>query len=379
MAGIVFKRIRRRPWLSLTGLVLACALCFALCFLVRYRDGQQQELETMRDSFSVQGIITNARGTKADHLRLHKRYMEYVQDEEKGIGAYIQDLCLTKELYLDWEPWKGLAIGVNSPRAAKALDPEQGGEYYSTEADFFESCENWCLVPRSLWETYGGRRVSMQMDNPYKKTHNSMSDLYTEKSFDLTVVGWYKGEESILYLPFRAALELGRSLTDTVSVDSVSFRLKDNAQVDLIREISAKTFVQPDPSRIDPNPGLSILDRQYKAALAEMEQNVAQTERLLPLSAALSLAVGFFMGFLSVRGETRNYALMRTLGLGKGRLACQALLEQLLLPALGALLVGLIMQQALPAFVYFACHALGCMLAVIKPALAKPTKLLRDS
>ena len=219
----------------------------------------------------------------------------------------------------------------------------------------------------------------MQMDNPYKKTHDIMSDLYTEKSFDLTVVGWYKGEESIRYLPFRAALELGRSLTDTVSVDSVSFRLKDNAQVDLIREISAKTFVQPDPSRIDPNPGLSILDRQYKAAIAEMEQNVAQTERLLPLSAALSLAVGFFMGFLSVRGETRNYALMRTLGLGKGRLACQALLEQLLLPALGALLVGLIMKQALPALVYFACHSLGCLLAVIKPALAKPTRLLRDS
>lgn len=51
--------------------------------------------------------------------------------------------------------------------------------------------------------------------------------------------------------------------------------------------------------------------------------------------------------------------------------------EQVLLPALSALAVGILTRQPLTALLYFACHLIGCFLAVLRPALATPTKLLR--
>ncbi|MBQ4424206.1 MAG: hypothetical protein II882_00505 [Lachnospiraceae bacterium] len=376
------KRILRCPALSLAGLAFACALCFVLCFLSGYRDSQERRLAEMRDSYEIRGVITDARGGRDDHLRLHKRYLEFIEDEDNGLGAYIKDVRMTKELTLTWdipeEKAKGLAIGVNSPRAAKVLDPAWNGAYFCTENDFFESREYWCLIPEAYYADYAGKTIPVTLDNPYRKTEGtgSVNDSL-RMDFELTVVGWVRGAGENIYIPFDTAQELGRRITDTISVDSISFLLKDNSQADLVREKGMEQFVTPDPSEMSFKPGLTIEDRQYLAAMTELQQNVQQTERLIPVSVFLSLAVGFLMGFLAVRGETKTYALMRTLGMGPVRLAGTVLLEQLLLPALGSLAVGLLTKQLQPALLYFGCHCIGCLLAVLRPALAAPTKLLR--
>ena len=377
MISTVFKRMLRRSWLSLAGLILAAALCFVLCFLVRYRNAQAAQLEEIRTSYVVRGVVTDARGTKSNNLCLNRMWLEFIQDEEKGLGSYITDVRLIKNLESQSELGTALAVGVSSPQTDRRLDAALDGGYYSEREDFFETKDFCCLVPEFVYEQYAGQQLACVLTNPYTSAGLGSVGDNNGTEFKLDVVGWYKGDGEDIILPFPAAQRLGGRLTNTVSVDAISFALKDNSQADLVREIAAKEFIQPDPSSLSFRPALTVQDRQYRAALTEMEQNVRRTERLLPVSAFLSLAVGFFLGFLSVRGETRTYALMRTLGIGAGRLTGMVLLEQLLLPAAGALAVGLIMGQPLPALVYFACHAVGCLLAVLRPALAAPTKLLR--
>ena len=48
MDGMVFKRLRRRPWLSLVGLFTCGALCLLLCLLTAYRDRQIAQLAEVR-------------------------------------------------------------------------------------------------------------------------------------------------------------------------------------------------------------------------------------------------------------------------------------------------------------------------------------------
>ena len=129
MINYVFKRIIRRPFLSLAGLILAGALCFVLCFLVSYRNRQQADLQAMQKSYLVRGVITDARGTKANHMHLHRRFLQFVQDEENGLGAYIENLCLIKNLECDSALGKGYAVGISMPRADKRMLEAQGGGF----------------------------------------------------------------------------------------------------------------------------------------------------------------------------------------------------------------------------------------------------------
>ena len=377
MINYVFKRIIRRPFLSLAGLVLAGALCFALCFLVSYRDRQEADLKAMQKSYLVRGVITDARGTKANHMRLHRRFLQFVQDEEKGLGSYIENLCLIKNLECDSALGKGYAVGISEPRADKRMLEEQGGGYYIEKEDFFESKDFCCLVPETAYEEYKDKSIACAMVNPYTSAGIGTGDRPNNWTFNLEVVGWYKGGGMDVILSFPTVQRLAGRLTSTESVDAISFDLKDSSQADLVREVAAKEFVTPDPSSTSFRPAITVQDKQYRIAITEMEQNIARTQRLVPVCLFMSLAAGFLMGFLSVRGETKTYALMRTVGMGKGKLVLSVLAEQLLLPLAACLAVGFIMGLPLVALLYFMCYTVGCLAAVIRPALSTPTKLLR--
>ena len=377
MLNYVFKRILRRPFLSLAGLVLAGALCFVLCFLVNYRDQQEADLKAMQKSYLVRGVITDARGTKANHMRLHKRFLGFIQDEEHGLGSYIENLCLVKNLECTSVLGKGYAVGISMPRADKRMLEEQGGGFYTDKENFFENEDFCCLVPETAYEEFKGGTIACSLVNPYTSAGLGTGADPNNWIFDLEVVGWYKGGGQDVIMSFPTVQRLAVRLTSTVSVDAISFDLKDSSQADLVREIASREYVTPDPSSTDFRPALTVQDKQYRIAITEMEQSIARTERLVPISLFISLAAGFLMGFLSVRGETKTYALMRTVGMGKGKLVLSVLLEQLLLPLAACLAVGFIMNLPLIALLYFACYAVGCLVAVIRPALSAPTKLLR--
>ena len=52
-------------------------------------------------------------------------------------------------------------------------------------------------------------------------------------------------------------------------------------------------------------------------------------------------------------------------------------LATLLINAISCFFMGLIMGLPLVALLYFMCYTVGCLAAVIRPALSTPTKLLR--
>lgn len=372
MDGMLLKRMFRRPWLSLAGFLVGSALCLLLCLLVAHRDRQEAHLEDVRNSYEIRAVVSDVRGTKTDRLFLSHRYTDFLRDEENGLGAYIRDLNLTKSFDLGSPLGTGKAIGVTGERCASVLDPKAGGAWYAATERFFESSERICLVSEVYYETYAGQELMLKLKDAY-----AIGDGTGE--FPFKVVGWYKGEGANIYMPYLTSQGIAAHLSEAPSTDAASFIVKDNSRIEEMLKVAERMFRQVDPSAAQGIEfALTVHDRQYKATVASMEQNIRRTMYLFPLIALMGLCVGFLLGVLGTRKETRTYALMRSLGVSKGKLFCSVLIEQLLMPLLAAGIVALILKQPLPALIFVSCHFVGCVFAVLRPVNGSPTKLFRE-
>ena len=372
MDGTLLKRLLRKPWLSLTGFLISGALCLLLCLLVVHMDRQKTHLEEIRGNYEIRVVVSDLRGTKTDRLFMSRRYTDFLKDEENGLGAYIRDLLLTKSFDLHATFGVGNAIGVSSELCASTLNPKAGGAWYAAVENFFECSERICLVSEVNYEKYAGQELMVNLKDSYALENGS-------GDFPFTVVGWYKGEGSDIYIPYPTSQDIAGHLAEAPSTDSASFTVKDNTKIDEMLAAAAGIFEQVDPSSTQTGSyALNVHDRQYKATIATMEQNIRRTAYLFPLLALMGLSVGFLLGVLGTRRETRTYALMRTLGVSGFGLFCSVLIEQMLMPVLAALLVGLVLMRPLPALIFIICYLVGCIFAVIRPVTGSPTKLFRE-
>lgn len=374
MDGYALKRLIRRPWLSVLGFIVSGALCTLLCLLTSYRDGQQKHLEEVRDSYEILCVITDVRGTKSDNLTMHARYTDFIQDEKEGLASFIDDLRMTKNFTYSSKLGTGSMIGVTNERCAQILDPRYGGVYMIDAEDFFGSNERICLVPEEMYAAYANQEISFTVSDPYGTYTGIGTDLYP-----FTVAGWYRGSGTEIYIPYETSQRMAAHLANSPSSDSVAFTLKDNDQIEEMLSVAHKLFQDSNPAAVYSGYAVTVRDKQFKATIAAIEQNIRRTEYLLPLIGILGLGAGFLLGFLAARGETKVYALMRTLGMDGQSLFITVLFEQLILPLLACIIVAVILRSPVSALAFFGCHLIGTVLALIRPVTAPPTRLLRAS
>ena len=371
MFSYVIKRIIRRPWLSLVGFIMAGVFCFILCYLVGYREDLQSKLDEVRDSYEILCVVTDSRGVHSEKLSLNHRFADFVMDEENGLGRYVKKANMTIEFKISYQLGTGTMIGINGREASEKLNPAMGGYCDYVVEDFFGSTEYICLVSEENYDTLSGQNIKVKVSVPSDGPQDEIIE------FTYLVVGQYRGQGTDLYVPYGTASKLSGS-GGAARTDSLSFVLADNTKAEEMMEKAMEVFTTVDPASYSSRPALTVQDRQYKASITEMEQNIRRTDYLLPVSAILSLAAGFLIGFLAARGETRTYALMRTLGVSGAGLMAMAIAEQVLLPAVSVLTVGLILGRVGTAFIYFLCHLIGCALAMLRPASSAPTRLLYE-
>ena len=383
MDPYLLKRLWRRPWLSLCSLILSGVLCFLLCFMSGYQQEQQDKLLETQESFEVLCVVSNVRGTQTTGLRLWSWAEYFVTSEEFELHKHVKDLRMTKEFEITCMELGLLDVlltGVTNERCVDDLNPAMGGSVTFFEDDFYESEELMLLVSEELYATLGEEKtVTLSVTdlaiNPEMETDGGVG------TADFRIVGYYAGKGSNLYMPFPAAQALSVEISQKTHVDSIAFLAADNRKLEELSEAASLKFKTVDPYGLDtqgPSAALTIHDEQYRATVAVLEQNIERTAYLLPVILLLSLGMGFLISFLATRGESRTYALMRTLGMTKGRLFASILREQILLTILAALAAALFTGKYLPALSYLLCHGIGCCIAVIRSVRVSPTAILRE-
>ena len=97
MDPYLFKRLWRRPWLSLCSLILSGVLCLLMCFLTGYRQEQEDKLRETQESFEILCVVSNVTGTQTSGLRLWSWAEYFVTSDEYDLHNYVKDLRMTKE------------------------------------------------------------------------------------------------------------------------------------------------------------------------------------------------------------------------------------------------------------------------------------------
>ena len=388
MDPYIFKRLWRRPWLSLCSLILSVTLCFLMGYLANYREGQQTELEQIKAQYDVLCIVTDRRGTHSDSLRMNDTVAQLITDtSETGLAQYVRDLCITKEFFYT-SPVMGVTddifnpmlIGVSDPRCNPSLDPKQDGEVTYFVEDFYKQSDYICLISEDKYRSLDADTVKMFVEDPF--IDPDLYSFFGSGAMEMTIGGYYSGTGDTVFISFEASQRLCDEISRGLrSSDSLFFFAADNEKLAEIYEVGGKVFGTVDPNTNDKmflQIALTIHDKQYRATVAALEQNIQRTTYLLPLMLLVSLSVGFLVSFLSTRGENRTYALMRSLGMTRGRLFGSILREQLLLTFLAAGVTMLIMAQIFPVACYILCHSVGCCLAIIRSIRISPTAILRE-
>ncbi len=379
MDEYTFKRLLRRPWLSLLSLVISAAICSTLCYLAGYLSREKARMEEIRSAYAVLCVVSDTRGTKTDDLGMTHFFTDFLLDEEEGLGDYLKEPRLTKLFQYSLGKQSGTLLGVSRPECDPALAEAKGDQSFVPE-DFYGRKDYVCLLPKDLYEQYAGQTVVLELTDPKGATaqYPPGNGIGTK---EFTVVGWHSGQSDVIYIPYPSSQVLAETLSGFVTTDSAAFLLKDNSRIDDLFRDAGEWFSPVQPGEYAPQGsrfGLIVRNEQYKATMAALEQNVRRLEYLLPLIAVLSLAAGFLVGFLATRSEARVYALMRTVGVTRGRLMVSTLLEQLVLPFLAALIVGLALRAPLPAAVFLGCHAVGCAIAIFRAVRVSPAAILRE-
>lgn len=387
MDPYVLKRLWRRPWLSLCSFVLAALLCFLLGYLSEYRQNQQTRLQEVKENFEILCVATNLSGSNSTNLKIEPKVIDFVNDGENGLASHIREVQMTKRFEyaaptVTFEYFGGemSVTGITSPRCAQVMDPGQGGHVTWLSDGFYESSENICVVSQMTYDTLGDTVLPLYLTDPVSwKTWRDPESGRPGVEFE--IVGYYTGGGADIYIPFGTSQRLSEEMCGTGGCDTIAFLAADNEGIEELQKAASPVFRSVNPligNTNASNLALTIYDEQYRATVAALEQNIQRTALLLPLILLVSLGVGFLVSVLATRSERRTYALMRTLGMTRGRLFASVLREQLLLAVLAAAGFALLAGKPLPALVYLACHTIGCCMAVIRSVRVPPTAILRE-
>ena len=323
MDPYLFKRLWRRPWLSLCSLILSCVLCLLMGLLSGYRQELENRLAETKMEYDILCIATNRHGVASTGLKMGEEILNFVFDEsEEGLMQFAREVRVTKEFrYSCFQAGlvaqgDQLLIGVNDERCDPKLDPELGGCVNYMTGDFYTSDTYQCIVSEELLEQLGANHILLDVVDPF--ISSNLLKYVGSGSVNLTIVGTYEGSGNRIFISFETARRLAREISKRESFDSLCFFTADNENYDEIYSIAKRYF-----SKVDPNAGsklahksaLTIHDGQYRATVTALEQNIARTGNLLPIVLLLGLGVGFLISFLFTRSERKTYALMRTLGM----------------------------------------------------------------
>lgn len=353
--------------------IVAGVMCFFLCYLANYRTQQERELDDMLNNYEILCVVTDRKGTKSDNLKLPKRYTDFIADKETGLGAFTDDIRCTKEFDATCEDNKWKLVGISNEHCDDYTDTSIGGGIVTDVEDFYASEENIVVLSQKDYERYKDEEIVLDVVDPYGRYVGSGVG-----SIIVKVAGYHLGKDDKVFMPFASASYFGAKITGAYSTDIAAFVLNDNSKVQEVYEAAKKMLPKVDPDSYEPGFSLTVQDQVYRATVKKLQQDIKRTGYLLTMISGLGFCAGFLVGFLGTKGETRNYALMRTMGLPGGKLFWTVMFEQQVLSFIACAIVAIITKRPLTAGAFFICHALGTLFAVLKPVFARPTKLLRD-
>ncbi len=253
-----------------------------------------------------------------------------------------------------------------------------------------------CLMPRSVMERFGlelgdSRQICFQYLVDSDKYESGRDVLivgsFTQSGEDANIYApltlwcdqsWITGEEDLLpygqrvELKFYDGTDRDQYFYFNTRFSTCVFTLSEASRLEEFRDyLSEKSFTRVDALRSNRTTVL-LYDRSFVETVGGLGRYISFSELLFPVLFALVAVLGFIISWLMVNSRRMEFAILRGLGAGRGRVFLSFFLEQAILCIAGSILGcaalwistgGLAWLAAVGVFAL--CYLLGTALSVL--------------
>lgn len=329
LAGVTIVALFRRWAASLLLIAVAAAGAFSAMVLQNLTVRQEIALSNTIANTTISCTVTSANGTDSGNLQMLSAFVEMLEGLRRERGCYLDDYVKNvraKSERILKQPEGAALRRILSIDSDPALSPVEGAtvvffDGWTEEA--LRGREQVCLISGEMLTQNGYVVISVDGDDRVR----------------LKVIGTVNnGPDNVIYCPYFMPWEDGISVM--VITDSCSFDIRDNRNLEESKGYIYEWFVEPKlTNQIDGlTYGVLVHDEMYEKNIGEIQANLSMLRLLLPILIILCGCIGFFASFLATRGRTKEFAIMRCIGMGKSWVFWLVMAELLVLALLGCVL-----------------------------------------
>lgn len=429
MKGLnLYLSMMRRRWLgnSLIALLIAVTSVFMLLYPGLIADSEE-ELEAAYKSIEVSGWLVNASGYDDPQIPLDiydaivdsgflKEYYAYSYCPVMPVDVAIREQCNADPTFVDysyekqceqitgpllkkleWGSYSTINMyGVNDLYADSLLSrlSESITWLDGYDADALRGEEMVCIVPEDSGVALGDE-VQMILRRLWPEgTYKSGDKARVVAAFK--VIGTHTltsgiqygsiyGSNYYAYCPLaamRRALEGDKTFNFTVR--NLSFTIGQCDRIDEFKQLLVDLQLNVNTTGVR----AAVDDRIMIGTVSPIQKNIALLKGLHVFLYALVVLMGFLLCFLTARGRKQEYAVMRLLGESRAAVTMKAIVEQIILCAIGIGL-GIVAMLIIPykradwfsadaVILVAACYLVGAASAALMSVRVDVMSILRD-
>lgn len=361
---LIGRNVSRHKYKSILHVLIGVLIVLILDIYAGNMDSTEKELVRLPERIPVFARISSLNGSMRECLTIREdrvmgvRESEYVKDPIFTVRLKFGFGSFTPEEYR--ENLVHYGRGMNGVAEILGLEREKITFLEGVDEGVLETAQKVCLMEESLLEERGlqpGDEV--MLTTYYYRCALEGSEVFIEPLVTDTykIVGSikngdYQGEwmPPEVVLPLDCVREAYHSQGIEFFADSGSFVVEDPFQLNALKaqmydEVKFLPVFTRAQYRYDGN-ALTIMDEAFIRAAETLTKNLSLLRGMLPFVVAIIVFIGYLCSYLSLQSRQEEYALMRSIGTGRGRSFLLLLGETVVLAAF-ACVIGSIGAAAL--------------------------------
>lgn len=318
-------------------------------------DSTEKELLHLPEALTVTARISTLNGSQREGMTIREDRMMGVRE-----SVYVKDPVFTVRLKFGFgaftveeyqENLNHYGMGMNAPEGVSGMKREEITFLSGVDESVLKTEEKVCILDAALLEEKGlhlGDDVMLTLF--YYRYAIEGSEIFIEPLITDTykIVGSMRIEDyqgnwvpPEVIFPLDYMREAYHSQGIEFFADSSSFVVKDPFQLNALKaqmydEVKFLSVITRAKNRTDGN-ALTIMDEAFIRSAQTLSRNLALLRGMLPFLALIVIFIGYLCSYLFLQSRRQEYALLRSLGTGRGRSFFLLLGETALMAAVACL------------------------------------------
>lgn len=331
------RNIARQRKKSILLLLIGVLTVLILDVYAGNMDSTEKQLADLPNVLEVKAVISTLNGSQKEGMAIREDRMMSVRE-----SAYVKDPVFTVRLKFGFgaftveEYEKNLnhyGMGMNAPEGVPGMKREEITWLVGTDERVLETAEKVCILDAGLLEEKGlqlGEDVMLTIFHYRYAVEGSevfIEPLTTDtyKIVGSMQIGDYQGNwvPPEIIFPLDYMREAYHSQDIEFFADSGSFVVKDPFQLNALKaqmhnDAKFLSVITRARNRSDGN-ALTIMDESFIRSAQTLSENLALLRGMLPFLVVIVSFIGYLCSYLSLQSRREEYALLRSLGTGRGR------------------------------------------------------------